>query len=109
MRDGSVAKDISMVVNPRRLLSRLYREGLHGHSLSLPLHFPSGTRLAMNSDVLFSLHALIMSMLHGRLFGSVEKVDVAPDPKRTGPASGSKALFGRLPLLCMTYDTIASQ
>lgn len=50
-----------------------------------------------------------MSMLHGRLFGSVEKVGVAPDPKRTGPASGSMALFGRSPLLYMTYDTIASQ
>lgn len=54
MRDGGIAKDIPMVVNPRHLLSRLHREGLHGHSLPLPLHFPSGTRLAMNSDVLFS-------------------------------------------------------
>lgn len=42
MRGGSVAKDISMVVNPRYLLSRLHREGLHVHSLSLRLHFPFG-------------------------------------------------------------------
>lgn len=32
--------------------------------------FPSGTCLAMNSDVLLSLHALVMSMLHGRLFAA---------------------------------------
>lgn len=68
--DGGVAKDVPMVANPRFLLSRLHREGLHGHSFSLRLHFPSGTRLAMNSDVLLSLRALIMSMLHGRLFAA---------------------------------------
>lgn len=61
--DGGVAKDIPMVVNPRRLLSRLHREGLHGHSLSLPLHFPSGTCLVMCSDVLLLMHILIMTML----------------------------------------------
>lgn len=44
--------------------------GLLGHSFSLRLHFPSGARLAMNSDVLLSLHALIMSVLHGRLFAA---------------------------------------
>lgn len=68
--DGGVAEDVPMVANPRHLLSRLHREGLHGHSFSLRLHFPSGTCLAMNSDVLLSLHALIMSMLHGRLFAA---------------------------------------
>jgi hypothetical protein len=32
--DGGVAKDVPMVANPRFLLSRLHREGLHGHSFS---------------------------------------------------------------------------
>lgn len=40
--DGGVAKDVPMVANPRYLLSRLHREGLHGHSFSLRLHFPLG-------------------------------------------------------------------
>lgn len=49
--DGSIAKDIPMVVNPRYLLSRLHREGLRGHRLDSRLYFPSGTCLVMCSDV----------------------------------------------------------
>ncbi len=61
--DGSVAKDIPMVVNPRYLLSRLHREGLRGHRLDSRLYFPSGTCLVMCSDVLLLMHILIMTML----------------------------------------------
>mgnify|MGYP000349862305 CR=1 FL=1 len=67
--DGGVAKDVPMVANPRFLLSRLHREGLHGHSFSCAYISPRNpSRFEFGRSVVAA--CLIMSMLHGRLFAA---------------------------------------